>query len=306
MITAGSLFPFTATLNRSVSGAQGTGLNQPLKSAGSNCSVEKSGQPWAVYPAGSVGQPTGPSIAFGAFRLYPRQRLLLEETRPLRIGSRALDILIALVERAGELVSKKELIARVWPGVIVEDANLKVHVAALRRILRDGKGKNRYICTVPGRGYSFVAPVTQSDLLGTDVIDWSRGCSSAPVFERDQLIRMLATQLSERRFATVVGAGNTAKWIFLAAALMTDYQHGVRCVNLALTHEPLLVPSAVAAAMGLDAIDCDPLASVTAFLENKHMLLVLDNCGRVIEATAAFALSILQRAPGVHILGIGP
>src|SRR5437762_3383051 len=132
MTTAGSLLAFAPTLNRSVSAAQRTKLNQALMSAGSDCSLEKSGQPGAVDPAGSTGQPTGPSIAFGAFRLYPRQRLLLEEDRPLRIGSRALDILIALVERAGELVSKKELTTRVWPGVIVADANLKVHVAALR------------------------------------------------------------------------------------------------------------------------------------------------------------------------------
>src|SRR5258705_33223 len=79
--------------------------------------------------------------------------------KPLRLGSRALDILIALVERRGELVSKEELMARVWPKMFVEPANLTVHVAAVRRVLGDGRNGNRYLVNIPGRGYRFVAPV---------------------------------------------------------------------------------------------------------------------------------------------------
>jgi DNA-binding winged helix-turn-helix (wHTH) protein len=101
-------------------------------------------------------------LSFGSFQLLPDQRLLLEEDRPLRVGSRALDILVALVERAGHLVSKDELMTRGWPDTFVDDANLRVHVAALRRALRDGEDGSRYISTVPGRGYWFVAPVAQS------------------------------------------------------------------------------------------------------------------------------------------------
>jgi DNA-binding winged helix-turn-helix (wHTH) protein len=97
--------------------------------------------------------------SFGPFRLLPRQRLLLEGDKPLRLGSRALDILIALVERPGELVSRKELMTRIWPDTVVEDCNLTVHVAALRRTLADGQAGNRYLATIPGRGYRFVAPV---------------------------------------------------------------------------------------------------------------------------------------------------
>jgi DNA-binding winged helix-turn-helix (wHTH) protein len=98
-------------------------------------------------------------IAFGSFRLLPAQFLLLERDKPVRLGSRALEILIVLVERPGELVSKQELMDRVWPSIVVEPANLTVHMSALRRTLHDGRDGNRFIINVPGRGYSFVASV---------------------------------------------------------------------------------------------------------------------------------------------------
>src|SRR5258707_9461281 len=99
------------------------------------------------------------SISFGTFRLFTDQRLLLEGDRPVRLGSRAFDILAALVERAGEVVGKEELMARAWPQTFVEEANLKMQVSALRRALGDGQGGNRYVGTVIGRGYNFVAPL---------------------------------------------------------------------------------------------------------------------------------------------------
>src|SRR5258708_11629141 len=101
----------------------------------------------------------GQAISFGPFRLLTEQRLLLEGDRPVRLGSRAFNILAALVERAGEAVGKEELIARAWPQTFVEEANLKIQVSALRRALGDGQGDNRYIITVPRRGYHFVAPL---------------------------------------------------------------------------------------------------------------------------------------------------
>src|SRR5215472_12610263 len=102
------------------------------------------------------------SVSFGPYRLLPAQRLLLEGEKPVRLGSRALDILIALVERAGAVVDKSELIARAWPGTFVEEGNLKFQVGALRRTLGDG---NRYLVNIPGRVYSFVAPVAPTDGL---------------------------------------------------------------------------------------------------------------------------------------------
>jgi DNA-binding winged helix-turn-helix (wHTH) protein len=107
----------------------------------------------------------GHAISFGPYRLLGAQRLLLEGDRPVRLGSRAFDILAALVERAGEVVGKEQLIARAWPQTFVEEANLKIQVSALRRALGHGHGGNRYVITVPGRGYNFVAPVRREQTL---------------------------------------------------------------------------------------------------------------------------------------------
>src|SRR5438874_1137069 len=111
-----------------------------------------------------VGEPAGSQvitteISFGSFRLLPAQRLLLDGNKPVQLGSRAFDILNALVERPSELVSKEELMARVWPKIFVDSANLTVHVSALRRALREGPDGNRFLINIPGRGYVFVAPI---------------------------------------------------------------------------------------------------------------------------------------------------
>jgi DNA-binding winged helix-turn-helix (wHTH) protein len=111
---------------------------------------------------GDGSPPAESAVSFGPFDLLPRQRLVLKGGRPLRLGGRALDLLIALVERAGELVSKDDLMARVWPDTYVEEDNLRAQVAALRRALSDGRDGARYVATVVGRGYWFVAPVARS------------------------------------------------------------------------------------------------------------------------------------------------
>jgi DNA-binding winged helix-turn-helix (wHTH) protein len=109
--------------------------------------------------AGKPADATTREISFGPFRLLPAQFLLLEGDKPVLLGSRAMHILIALLERPGELVPKQELMARVWPNLFVEPANLSVHVSALRRALRDGRDGNRFIINIPGRGYCFVTPI---------------------------------------------------------------------------------------------------------------------------------------------------
>jgi DNA-binding winged helix-turn-helix (wHTH) protein len=158
------------------------------------------------------------AISFGPFRLLPAQQLLLEADKPLRIGSRALDILIALVERAGDLVSKEELIARAWPNTFVAEGNLRVNIAALRRLLGDGQAGNRYVANIPGRGYRFIAPVVLSEA------QWSSTPPSAaaerthnlpaPLMRmvgRADIVSALMVQLPERRFITVVGPGGIGK-----------------------------------------------------------------------------------------------
>ena len=112
-----------------------------------------------VDPPAAAGER---AISFGPFRLLPKQRLLLEGDKQVRLGSRALDILITLSERPGEVVGKDELMSRVWPNTFVEEGNLKFQISALRRTLGDG---NRYLVNVPGRGYSFVAPLVIADQL---------------------------------------------------------------------------------------------------------------------------------------------
>jgi DNA-binding winged helix-turn-helix (wHTH) protein len=103
------------------------------------------------------------SFSFGPFLLIPERQLLLRGASRVRIGCRALDLLTALVERPGELVAKTELMTRVWPSTIVEEANLKVNMSTLRRVLGDGVGTPDYIATVPGRGYRFVAAVQTTE-----------------------------------------------------------------------------------------------------------------------------------------------
>jgi len=116
-------------------------------------------------------------ITFGPFRLYPQQRLLFRADAPLRLGSRAREILLILVERAGDVVKKRELLARVWPNIIVGEGSLRVHIAALRKALRDSQEGMRYIENVTGRGYRFVAPLRR---VGTHDFQSSRGLAHRP------------------------------------------------------------------------------------------------------------------------------
>jgi DNA-binding winged helix-turn-helix (wHTH) protein len=102
------------------------------------------------------------AISFGPFCLIPAERQLKKGNERLHLGSRALDTLIVLVERAGEVVAQRDLISRVWPDVTVDEANLRIQIALPRKALRDGRDGTRYVATVPGRGYCFVAPVTRS------------------------------------------------------------------------------------------------------------------------------------------------
>src|SRR5271166_2581232 len=137
-------------------------------------------------------EPSGPSrataIRFDAYCLLPKQRLLLEADEPVHLGSRALDILIALIERHGELVTRREIMARVWPGITVVDANLSVHIAALRRALRDGQPGNRFLVTTPGQGYRFVAPISITE-------DPTPRPSSVPAMEEDFDLRAMLGRL---------------------------------------------------------------------------------------------------------------
>src|ERR1700749_4790530 len=108
-----------------------------------------------------TGSPRAVGLRFGPFELNVAERSLKKANQVVPLGGRAYDILIALLENAGEVVGKAELIARAWPDVFVEEGSLRVHMSALRKALGDGQFGDKYIANMQGHGYSFIAPVTR-------------------------------------------------------------------------------------------------------------------------------------------------
>lgn len=280
------------------------------------------------------------NFVFGPFRLLLAKRILLRDGRPLRLGSRAFELLAALVQRAGQTIANDELKAQVWPGIHVDEGTLRVHVAALRRALGDGVGGSRYVANVPGRGYSFVAPLTHepddaadsegnageraADRPAYNLLDnlpagnlpagnlpaGNLPVSLTHVIGRDEIVASLAAQLRARRFLTILGPGGVGKTtvaVAVAEALAGTYADGVRFVGLGSLIDPALVPATVLAAFGESSTDAGAppsptLAALTTALRDRRVLLVLDNCEHVVEAAAALAETLLQAAPGVAIL----
>lgn len=252
------------------------------------------------------------AFAFGPFELYPARRLLLDRGVPVRLGSRAFDILVALVERAGEVVGKEELVARVWADIAVEEANLRVHVAGLRKVLGEGRAELRFVTNVPGRGYCFVAPVALLQDLAPEsartAAPEARHRLPAPltrVVGRSGEVRTLADLLARCRLVTVVGPGGIGKTtVALAAAeaLSATYADGVAFLDLAPVGDPALLPGALASVLGVPGHAEGTAAALPAFLRDRAMLLVLDGCEHVIEAAAALADSLMKAAPGLGIL----
>jgi predicted ATPase/DNA-binding winged helix-turn-helix (wHTH) protein len=250
-------------------------------------------------------------FAFGSFRLIPAQRLLAEGGKPVRLGGRALDILAALAERAGETISKEELIARAWPNTVVEEAALRVHIAALRKALGDGRNGKRYIANHPGRGYAFTAPVTreqQQPATGPPNRAFAGGNLPAPltrIVGRDDIIAALAARLAQRRFLTIVGPGGIGKTtvaVAISERVSASFDDGVWFVGLAWLPDPDLVASALGTVLGISLPGVDPVSGLAGWLRDKHALIVLDSCEHVIGAAAAIAEAILKAAAGVSIL----
>src|SRR5450756_232403 len=107
------------------------------------------------------GSPSAIRFGFGPFELNVAERSLKKANQAIPLGGRAYDILMALLDNAGEVVGKAELIARAWPDVTVEEGSLRVHLSALRKALGDGQFGHKYIASLQGRGYRFIAPVTR-------------------------------------------------------------------------------------------------------------------------------------------------
>jgi len=255
--------------------------------------------------------PPAQAVLFGPYRIYPGQRLVMEGDQRLRLGRLALDILLILLEHAGNVVSKQQLIARVWPRSVVEDTNLRVHIAALRKALGDGQAGQRYIITVAQRGYSFVAPIS------LEAIEQSpRSASDEPkghnlpvrrtrMIGRHALLDSLVTQLPDQRFITLVGPGGIGKTtvaLRVAEQLIDHYRDGIRLLDLAPIHDPRMISAHLATLLNLALHDDEPMNCLATCLRERQMLLVIDNCEHLVDAIALLCESILRAAPQVHIL----
>ena len=252
-----------------------------------------------------------PAIHFGPYRIYPGQRLVMEADQPLRLGRRAMDILLILLAQAGNVVSKQELIAGVWPNSVVEDINLRVHMAALRKALGDGQAGQRYIITVAQRGYSFVAPFFVAHTEPLPEGETARSNShNLPVrrtrmIGREGLIDSLVIQLSRQRFITLTGPGGIGKTtvaLRVAEQLIGHYRDGIRLLDLAPINDPSMITAHLATLLELALHDSEPMNSLATALRDRHMLLVIDNCEHLIDTLALLSESILRAAPHVHIL----
>jgi predicted ATPase/DNA-binding winged helix-turn-helix (wHTH) protein len=255
---------------------------------------------------------TNEVVVFGPFKLFVAERLLKRGDESLPVGGRAFDLLITLVERAGEVITHKELRERVWPGITVDDANLRVHVAGLRKVLGDGQDGARYISSVAGRGYCFVVPVQQQrrEIKSTTAVTEPVKGSILParlrqMVGRDATVEALRLMVISQRFVSIVGPGGMGKTtlaVAVAHTMMTDFDNAIRFVDLAALKDAALVVPAVASAVGCRAQTHDSIATLLAFLAQQRILLVFDSCEHVIEAVAALTERLFDGAPLMHII----
>jgi predicted ATPase/DNA-binding winged helix-turn-helix (wHTH) protein len=252
-------------------------------------------------------------VIFGNFHFFPRQRLLLDQDKAVPLGSRALEILTALIENAGDVVPKETLIARVWPGITVEEASLRVHISAIRKCLRDGLEDGRSISNIPGRGYSFVAPAEIRE--GSPPNSESSGPAPASlatlpqqlirIVGREEILRSLIEQLPRRRFLTITGPGGIGKTtvaLAVAKAIGSHYGDGVIFLDLSPVRDPSFVAGKLAAALGIALDPNDPVSLLVSALREKQMLILLDSCEHVIDAAADLATGLLRYTDQISIL----
>lgn len=261
----------------------------------------------------SFEQRSQQTYAFGPYLLFPERQLLLQAGQPVRIGGRALDILIALVERPGEILSKRQLIERAWPTSTVGEDNLKVNIASLRRVLDAGLPSRDFIEAVAGRGYRFILPV----LVSTAVDGVSPVASTAQTHDnnlptattrivgRTDTIEAIGRELAKARLVSIVGPGGIGKTTVGIAAAEREigrFGHGVWLVDFSPLRDHELVPNAIAMAIGVPMHSADTLATLCAFLRDRDVLLLLDNCEHMAKAIAACVSEILSNADGVKII----
>jgi predicted ATPase/DNA-binding winged helix-turn-helix (wHTH) protein len=252
------------------------------------------------------------SISFGRFRVLPRHRVLLADDKPVRLGGRAFDLLMVLIDAPGAVVSKDDLVARVWPDRVVGDTNLQTQILALRHVF----GAERdLIRTIPGRGYAFVGKVVRTP--AQDAIADQQGASApsgddgnlpvplTPILGRQEVIAEIIDQLPRKRLITIAGVGGIGKTaVALAVAWRArgGYRDGVQFVDLAPLAHASLVGAHLVSMLRAPAPDEDPLRNIVAHLQQRAQLIVLDNCEHVIDTASETAEAILRRAPHVNLL----
>ncbi len=251
-------------------------------------------------------------LLFGPFTLTPSARTVIREGVELEVRGRGLDLLIALVRRPNEVVGKRELLAQVWPDVVVDEGSLRFHVANLRKALGDGIGGARYIATVAGRGYCFVATVVRSGDRESPpaVHSPARPRLYLPgrlqrMVGRNEDLEQVKARLLEARFVTVVGTGGVGKTTVAIAAgheLAEDFAGAVLLVDLGAIIDPGLIAGTVATLLGLSIQDGDAESALIAQLRPRRILLILDTCEHLIEGVAALAARLFGACPHVHLL----
>ena len=249
-----------------------------------------------------------PAVQFGPYRVFPDQRLIVENDRPLRLGRRAMDILLVLLEHPGEVVGKPQLMARVWPDTVVEEISLRVHIAALRKALGDGQNGQRYIVTVAQRGYSFVAPLVQageSPAPTPGEAQHNLPLRRTRLIGRQMLVNQLLGQLTSQRLLTLAGPGGIGKTtvaLRVAEQLLGHYRDGVRLLDLSPLSNPSTIVSNLAGVLGLTLPDQAPLDALCTWLRERHLLLVIDNAEHLVDSVATLVEHLLRCAPQLQIL----
>ncbi|HEY2010621.1 MAG TPA: winged helix-turn-helix domain-containing protein [Rhizomicrobium sp.] len=244
-------------------------------------------------------------ISFGPFLVNRASRLIERDGEAVPLGSRAFDILACLLENAGQVVDKAELLRRVWPHNIVEEGSLRFQINVLRKAL----GEGRYIANIAGQGYSFVAPVSRLSDRPTAA---APPCSPRPLpprprrlIGRGPVLETLAGQLLEHRFVTIVGPGGVGKTsvaLALAHDLAFSFDDDICFFDVGNVVNSELLAGGLASALEIPMQPAGAAPGITTFLQGRRMLLVLDGCEPDVDAAAELAEQIFRETPHVHLL----
>jgi non-specific serine/threonine protein kinase len=244
----------------------------------------------------------------GPFRLDADAALLTRDGALTPLGPRAIRVLSTLVAHAGDYVSKARLLDTAWPGVVVEESNLAVQVAAIRRALAQAPGAERWIETLPRRGYRFVGPVREltDDRAVADIKLTNLPEALTSFIGREREMVEIKRLLAGKRLVTIVGAGGIGKTrlaLQAAAEVVDAYRDGVWLVELASIRDPSLVPTAVARSLGVPERSGKPVGeSLRAYLKSRQLLLILDNCEHLLDACASLAEVLVRSDRDLTIL----